>query len=276
MIKINNGVIVNDIYVPRMSANTSVIKKQEDKAVMVIENGDYVILPDDGYGSMKRVSLNVSVPSGSGDSCNLTTLEVTENGVYYPITPVLIFDGDDAFNFAYADTPNAIEVKFKVNDRGWIFGNTTAGLFAEDKNLVSVYWFGYEGLFYIRENEVNTILIKPYDADGPVIVNGQDYGINEREFDSTESTEILIGGNEGERGYFDFYYAKFWSDYNSYHNGEVALFYNIPNEDGNIKYSTLGGDFQISTNIGGGACEYTEIGDFQGFSMVIVNVNPSN
>lgn len=206
---------------------------------------------------------------GGGGSCNLTTLEVTENGTYFPpTTSVSIFDGDDIFDIVYADTRNAIEIKFKVNGSGWIFGNNEkVGLFAESTGSIIVYWFGYEGRYDINDGEVNTILIKPYDVDTPIILNGVEYGMLEREIDNTDTVELSLGG-----GYFDFYYAKFWSEYAEYNDGQIPLFYFLPNTDGNIKSSVLGGDFGVLENRGGGVCQYTEIIEFDGFSRVDVNV----
>lgn len=73
MIKINNGLIVNDIYVPRPSTLTKAVKTQEFKDFNVTENGFYVITPDEGFGKMKQVNLSVDV-SASGDGCNLDHL----------------------------------------------------------------------------------------------------------------------------------------------------------------------------------------------------------
>lgn len=73
MIKINNGLIVNDIYVPRPSTLAKAVKTQEFKDFNVTENGFYVITPDEGFGKMKQVNLNVDVPA-SGGGCNLGQL----------------------------------------------------------------------------------------------------------------------------------------------------------------------------------------------------------
>ncbi len=287
MIKVNNGVIVNDIYVPRPSTMAQAVRTQDVKGVVITENGDYIIVPDEGYGRMKKVDLHVNVAGPDCQEsydegynqgytegqencpgCKLTTLEVTENGTYTPpTTPVLVFDGDDVFDFAYADTINVIEIMFKVNGSGWVFGNEKAGLFAESTDYITVYWFGYSGHYTINNGEVNTIVIKPYDSDTPIILNGGGYGISEREIDNTDTTEILLGG-----GNFDFCYGKFWSEYTSYLNGETPLFYYLPNSDGNIKRSLLGGDFEVFNNRGSGVCQYTEINEFDGFSRVDVNI----
>lgn len=241
----------------------------QEKNVDIIGNGYYEIYPDEGYNGMSKVNVNVDIPAQGGGSCKLTTLEATENGTYFPpTTSFLVFDGDDVFDFAYADTRNAIEISFKVNGSGWIFGNNEkVGLFAESTDYITVYWFGYSGHYTINNGEVNTIVIKPYDSDTPIILNGGGYGISEREIDNTDTTEIPLGG-----GNFDFCYAKFWSDYTSYLNGETPLFYYLPNSDGNIKRSLLGGDFEVFSNRGSGVCQYTEISEFVGFSRVDVNV----
>lgn len=61
MIKINNGVIVNDIYVPRPSTMAQAVRTQDVKEFGVTENGDYLIVPDEGYGRMNKVDLHVNV-----------------------------------------------------------------------------------------------------------------------------------------------------------------------------------------------------------------------
>lgn len=73
MIKIDNGLIVNDIYVPRPSTLVKAIKTQEFKDFNVTENGFYVITPDEGFGKMKQVNLNVDVQA----NVNLAPLSVT-------------------------------------------------------------------------------------------------------------------------------------------------------------------------------------------------------
>lgn len=240
-----------------------------------LDGFDYVSINASAYGSHKyEEGYNQGYAEGQencqggGGSCKLTTLEVTENGTYTPPTiPVLVFDGDDMFDFAYADTPNAIEIRFKVNDSGWVFGNQKVGLFGESTGSVTVYWFGYEGSYGINNGEANTIVIKPYDTDAPIILNGVVYGMVEREIDDTDTTEIFLGN-----GNFDFYYGKFWSEYAEYNSEQTPLFYYLPNTDGNIKRSLLGGDFEVQNNEGGGVCQYTEVSEFDGFSIVDVNL----
>ena len=61
MIKIDNGVIVNDIYVPRPSTMAQAVRTQKVKEFGVTENGDYLIVPDEGYGRMSKVDLHVNV-----------------------------------------------------------------------------------------------------------------------------------------------------------------------------------------------------------------------
>lgn len=61
MIKIDNGVIVNDIYVPRPSTMAQAVRTQKVKEFGVTENGDYLIVPDEGYGRMNKVDLHVNV-----------------------------------------------------------------------------------------------------------------------------------------------------------------------------------------------------------------------
>lgn len=237
-----------------------------------VDGFNYVEINASAYGEQKYnqgYAEGQKNSQGGGGSCNLTTLEVTENGTYFPpTTSVSIFDGDDIFDIVYADTRNAIEIRFKVNGSGWILGNNEkVGLFAESTGSIIVYWYGYEGHYDINDGEVNTILIKPYDVDTPITLNGVGYGMLEREIDNTDSVELSLGG-----GYFDFYYAKFWSEYAEYNDGQIPLFYFLPNTYGNIKSSVLGGDFGVLENRGGGVCQYTEIKEFDGFSRVDVNV----
>lgn len=238
-------------------------------------NGFIVVNPSEGYDGLSRTVIDPQTIYNEGkDSIKntLTTLDVTENGTYTsPITPILIFDGDDKFGFAYADTVNAIEFKIKVNGEGWIFGNETAGIFARSQDTLEIYWFGYEGLTneYI-ENEYNTFVLKPYDSKNRLVINGIDRSdlLTEREW-STDGTDFYLGGD----GHFNFVYAKFWSEYSQYNKEEKPLFYTIPNTDGNAKTSTYSGEFEVLTNIGGGACQYTEIKECYGYDTVNVNVN---
>ena len=76
MIKIDNGLIVNDIYVPRPSTLAKAVRTQEFKDFNVTENGNYVITPDEGYGKMKQVDLHVNVQA----EVNLAPLSVTVSG----------------------------------------------------------------------------------------------------------------------------------------------------------------------------------------------------
>lgn len=73
MIKIDNGVIVNDIYVPRPSTMAQAVRTQKVKEFGVTENGDYLIVPDEGYGRMNKVDLHVNVQA----NVNLAPLSVT-------------------------------------------------------------------------------------------------------------------------------------------------------------------------------------------------------
>lgn len=204
----------------------------------------------------------------------LQTLTITQNGVYTPTAyPSTLFDGDDVFEFAWADTSNAIELQFRVNDEGWIFGNNKVGLFAEKKNVVTLYWFGYNGSYYIEEDGINTMVIKPFDTENRVIVNGGYYEIGGQESD-TDTTQIKLGGNsdEGSLGRFNLVYAKFWGSFDAYNNGDIPLFHIIPNEDGNVKCSTGGGDYNEVNNDGGGHAMYEDINEFEGWNKVNVDV----
>lgn len=78
------------------------VEPNQNKRLEVIENGDYVVMPDAGYGGMGLVEVNVNVPdlNGSYDEGydvgyqkgvdegvaeyvdNLPTLDITENGLY--------------------------------------------------------------------------------------------------------------------------------------------------------------------------------------------------
>lgn len=73
MIKIDNGVIVNDIYVPRPSTMAQAVRTQKVKEFGVTENGNYLIVPDEGYGRMNKVDLHVNVQA----NVNLAPLSVT-------------------------------------------------------------------------------------------------------------------------------------------------------------------------------------------------------
>ena len=205
----------------------------------------------------------------------LQTLTITQNGVYTPTTyPSTLFDGDDVFGFAYADTSNAIELRFRVNGEGWIFGNNKVGLFAEKKNVVTLYWFGYNGSYYIEEDGINTMVIKPFDTENRVILNGVPYGVGGQMESDTETTRIDLGGNndEGSLGRFNLVYAKFWSGFDDYNNGDIPLFHIIPNEDGNVKSSLGGGDYNEVNNDGGGHAMYEVINEFEGWNKVEVNL----
>ena len=205
----------------------------------------------------------------------LQTLTITQNGVYTPTTyPSTLFDGDDVFGFAYADTSNAIELRFRVNGEGWIFGNNKVGLYAEKENVVTLYWFGYNASYYIEEDGINTMVIKPFDTENRVIVNGVPYEVGEQMESDTETTEIKLGGNsdEGSLGRFNLVYAKFWTGFDGYNNGDIPLFHIIPNEDGNVKSSIGGGDYNEVNNDGGGHAMYEVINEFEGWNKVNVNI----
>lgn len=240
---------------------------------------NYFSATRDGYDGYDIVeinaenALNEKFNQGRDSIINtLTTLDVTENGTYtHPTVPILIFDGDDMFDFAYADTVNAIEFKIKVNGKGWVFGDNTAGIYARSTNTLEIYWFGYETITTeFNEDGYNTFLLKPYDTENRLVINGIDRSgeLTEREW-STDGTDFYLGGN----GHFNFVYAKFWSEYSQYNKEEKPLFYTIPNTDGNAKTSTYSGEFEVLTNIGGGTCQYTEEKFNFGYSSVNVNVN---
>ena len=205
----------------------------------------------------------------------LQTLTITQNGVYTPTTyPSTLFDGDDVFGFAYADTSNAIEIQFRVNGEGWIFGNNKVGLYAEKENVVTLYWFGYNASYYIEEDGINTMVIKPFDTENRVIVNGVPYEVGEQMESDTETTEIKLGGNsdEGSLGRFNLVYAKFWTGFDGYNNGDIPLFHIIPNEDGNVKSSIGGGDYNEVNNESGDHAMYEDINEFEGWNKVNVNI----
>lgn len=125
MIKINNGLIVNDIYVPRPSTLTKAVKTQEFKDFNVTENGFYVITPDEGFGKMKQVNLNVDVPA-SGGGCNLGELNADFNDLngdggcwWYPNEY-----GLDGFNYVSINASAYGEQKY---NQGFVDGQNAGG-----------------------------------------------------------------------------------------------------------------------------------------------------
>lgn len=125
MIKINNGLIVNDIYVPRPSTLAKAVKTQEFKDFNVTENGFYVITPDEGFGKMKQVNLNVDVPA-SGGGCNLGQLnadfaDLGGDGTcwWYPHE-----QGLDGFNYVSINASAYGEEKY---NQGFVDGQNAGG-----------------------------------------------------------------------------------------------------------------------------------------------------
>lgn len=146
MIKIDNGLIVNDIYVPRPSTLAKAVKTQEFKDVKVTENGFYVITPDEGFGKMKQVNLNVDVANekeiipiySASEAVDLIVNQgVTGDAyVYGQITSIsdisleygnatyFLDDVLQIFRGRWFDGDNFIDPEqIKVGDRVTVFGN---------------------------------------------------------------------------------------------------------------------------------------------------------
>lgn len=214
----------------------------------------------DGFGN---IDVNVT-----GET-KLGSFEVSENGTYKPTLPISVFNSDDLYNFTTINTEGAIEIKFKVTDTGWIFGNETCGIYARGGEWVDFYWYGYRNTRNITIGEFNTIILQPYSNSYKMYINGVGSGMIGRDWDTTP-VNVNIGG-----GSFDFVYIKYWDNYTKYNNNEIPQLYALPSEDNTIKISQNGGDFVPDTNIGGGITEYQLLKEYDGWNEVVVNVPPA-
>lgn len=214
----------------------------------------------DGFGN---IDVNVT------GEVKLGSFEVSENGTYKPTLPISVFNSDDLYNFTTINTEGVIEIKFKVTDTGWIFGNETCGIYARGGEWVDFYWYGYRNTRNITIGEFNTIILQPYSNSYKMYINGVGSGMIEREWDTTP-VNVNIGG-----GSFDFVYIKYWDNYTKYNNKEIPQLYALPSEDNTIKISQNGGDFVPATNIGGGITEYQLLKEYDGWNEVVVNVPPA-
>lgn len=214
----------------------------------------------DGFGN---IDVNVT------GEVKLGSFEISENGTYKPTLPISVFNSDDLYNFTTINTEGVIEIKFKVTDTGWIFGNETCGIYARGGEWVDFYWYGYRNTRNITIGEFNTIILQPYSNSYKMYINGVGSGMIEREWDTTP-VNVNIGG-----GSFDFVYIKYWDNYTKYNNKEIPQLYALPSEDNTIKISQNGGDFVPATNIGGGITEYQLLKEYDGWNEVVVNVPPA-
>ena len=276
----NNGEINNIIW--RVTNNWINVYNFEDVGFIKVKGFDYIdvnthpnlmdltinengIYNPNSYGVDGFGNIDVNV---TGEN-KLGSFEVSENGTYKPTLPISVFNSDDLYNFTTINTEGAIEIKFKVTDAGWIFGNETCGIYARGGEWVDFYWYGYRNTRNITIGEFNTIILQPYSNSYKMYINGVGSGMIGRDWDTTP-VNVNIGG-----GSFDFVYIKYWDNYTKYNNNEIPQLYALPSEDNTIKISQNGGDFVPATNIGGGITEYQLFKEYDGWNEVIVNVPPA-
>lgn len=126
MIYLENTTSAQTISIPYTQSDQPATKQvEEQKNFTVTERGQYTILPDSGYTSMAKVSLNVNTPStedayasGRTDGINyqkslLTGVTITENGDYvrpdgYSAVTVSVTGVTEPFFGKYFIAPNII------------------------------------------------------------------------------------------------------------------------------------------------------------------------
>lgn len=131
------------------------VEPNQNKRLEVIENGDYTVMADAGYGGIGLVEVNVNVPdlNGSYDEGydagyqkgtdegvaeyvdNLPTLDITENGVYdqpnkgvtVNVTPKInVIDADIKFGYsAFTTLPDYFYFPDVIRLEGSLFASST-------------------------------------------------------------------------------------------------------------------------------------------------------
>ena len=275
----NSGTIVVDVPQEGGSCNLEPLwayANWEDR-----DEGDYVNYnPSEGMDGFDSVHINLfdAYLHGKEEAIDsLSEITITENGTYPIKDNILVFDGDDAFNWGRVAENNVIEINFNPIGRGWIFGDENVGLYYDGSyKEIYIYYFQYwddpesaPGL-PVAEGEFSTITIVP--ERGIIKINDTEFELLLRGDGWTNNQDIIIGGNsEEQRGTFEFRYIKRWNTAEEYEAGVKPIEYiNVTQENSLNKNGTP------IENIGGGSAEMITLdnGDsVVGYKSVIVNVD---
>ena len=236
--------------------------------------------PSEGKDGFDSVHINLfdAYLHGKEETIDsLSEITITENGTYPIKDNILVFDGDDAFNWGRVAENNVIEINFKPIGRGWIFGDENVGLYYDGPyKEIYIYYFQYwdnpeSGPWLpVAEGEFSTITIVP--ERGIIKINDTEFELLLRGDGWTNNQDIIIGGNsEEQRGTFEFRYIKRWNTAEEYEAGVKPIEYiNVTQENSLNKNGTP------IENIGGGSAEMITLdnGDsVVGYKSVIVNVD---
>lgn len=196
---------------------------------------------DDGYNGYGYIHINannafktIKEETKNKIVDNLQVITINSNNKGY-ITPPSTLYGDIKSNNVIEtiniNNNSCIEIAFRDLIGGSLISNNTYinddeilnsfSLLKRDDNNLDFRWGKYKGLIHYDNSKLNTIVLKFYDTENPVIVNDSTDNI----FGSFEEIQGYVDGNlylssNDSPGEFLFKSLKIWNHYDSYNAGE--------------------------------------------------------
>lgn len=203
------------------------------------ENNFYA--QDDGYDGYSYIHINannafrtIKEETKNKIVDDLQTITINSNNKGY-ITPPSTLYGDIKSNNVIEtiniNNNSCIEIAFRDFIGGSLISNNTYifddgnlnnfSLLKRDDNNLDFRWGKYKGLIHYDNSKSNTIVLKFYDTENPVIVNDSSDDV----FGNFEEIQGYVDGNlylnsNDTPGAFLFKSLKIWNHYDSYNAGE--------------------------------------------------------
>lgn len=196
---------------------------------------------DDGYDGYSVVSIHVSdayreIKEETKNKIvdDLQTITINSNDKGYITPPTTLYGNIKSNNIIETININnnsCIEIAFRDLIGGSLISNNTYifddgnlnnfSLLKRDDNNLDFRWGKYKGLIHYDNSKSNTIVLKFYDTENPVIVNDSTDDVfgNFEEIQGYVDGKLYLNSNDTP-GAFLFKSLKIWNHYDSYNAGE--------------------------------------------------------